>query len=91
MLKCIAGLLKAKGRLWFDDREVTSSDHWCTLRRQVTYLPQEYASTAAITVFEVGLIARQQTASWMVGDNDVADLSVLVGVCRWQARSVRLR
>jgi iron complex transport system ATP-binding protein len=89
LLKCIAGLLKAQGRIWFDDREVTSSDHWRSLRRQVTYLPQEYASTAAITVFEAVLIARQQTASWRVGDDDVAAVAGILEELRLEPLALR--
>lgn len=89
LLKCIAGLLKGAGRLWFDGHEVTSSDHWRTLRRQVTYLPQEYASTAAITVFEAVLIARQQTASWMVGDDDVAVVAGILEELRLEPLALR--
>jgi iron complex transport system ATP-binding protein len=89
LLKCIAGLLKAKGRIWFNDQEVTSSEHWRTLRRHVTYLPQEYASTAAITVFEAVLIARQQTASWRVGDDDVAMVAGILEELRLEPLSLR--
>jgi len=89
LLKCVAGLLKAQGRIWFDGREVQSSDDWRTLRRQVTYLPQEYASTAAITVFEAVLIARQQTASWLVGDDDVAAVAGILEELRLETLALR--
>jgi iron complex transport system ATP-binding protein len=89
LLKCAAGLLKAKGRIWLDDREVTTSDHWRHHRRQVTYLPQEYASTAAITVFEAILVARQQTASWVVGDDDVAAVASILDDLRLEPLALR--
>ena len=90
LLKCAAGLLRAKtGRLWLDDAEVSTRDQWRRLRRQVTYLPQEYASTAAITVFEAVLVARQQTASWVVGDDDVAAVATILDELRLEPLALR--
>jgi iron complex transport system ATP-binding protein len=89
LLKCMAGLLKSNGRVWFDQEEVVSSDHWRKLRRQVTYLPQEYASTAAITVFEAILVARQQSASWIVGDDDIAAVATIIDELRLEPISLR--
>jgi len=89
LLKCAAGLLPANGRIWLDDNEVRTSEQWRTLRRQVTYLPQEYASTAAITVFEAVLVARQQTASWTVGDDDVAAVATILDELRLEPLALR--
>jgi iron complex transport system ATP-binding protein len=88
-LKCVAGLLKASGKIWFEGTEVRSSDQWRHMRRQVTYLPQEYASTAAITVFEAVLVARQQTASWVVGDDDVAAVAAILDELRLEPIALR--
>jgi iron complex transport system ATP-binding protein len=55
----------------------------------VTYLPQEYASIAAITVFEAVLVARQQTASWIVGDDDVAAVATLLDELRLEPIALR--
>ena len=89
LLKCAAGLLAAQGRIWLDGQEVTTSDQWRRLRRHVTYLPQEYASTAAITVFEAVLVARQQTASWRVGDDDVAAVATILDDLRLEPLALR--
>jgi iron complex transport system ATP-binding protein len=89
LLKCMAGLLGSKGRVWFENEEVRTSDQWRKLRRQVTYLPQEYASTAAITVFEAILVARQQSASWIVGDDDVAAVAAIIDDLRLEPVSLR--
>lgn len=89
-LKCAAGLLRARrGRVWLDDEEVQTSEQWRRLRRHVTYLPQEYASTAAITVFEAVLVARQQTASWIVGDDDVAAVATILDELRLEPIALR--
>ena len=89
LLKCIAGLLKASGQVWFEDSEIRTSEQWRALRRQVTYLPQEYASTAAITVFEAILVARQQSASWIVGDDDVEAVATIIDDLRLEPISLR--
>jgi iron complex transport system ATP-binding protein len=89
LLKCAAGLLKAGGRIWLDDQEVNTSDRWRHLRRHVTYLPQEYASTAAITVFEAVLVARQQSASWLVSDDDVAAVATILDDLRLEPLALR--
>jgi iron complex transport system ATP-binding protein len=89
LLKCAAGLLKVSGRIWLDDQEVNTSDRWRRLRRQVTYLPQEYASTAAITVFEAVLVARQQSASWLVGDDNVAAVATILDDLRLEPLALR--
>lgn len=88
-LKCVAGLQRASGQIWLDGEEITSSDQWRRLRRVVTYLPQEYASTAAITVFEAVLVARQQTASWVVGDDDVAAVAAILDDLRLEPIALR--
>jgi iron complex transport system ATP-binding protein len=88
-LKCVAGLLRADGKIWFEDQEVRTSEQWRRLRRNVTYLPQEYASTAAITVFEAVLVARQQTASWVVGDDDVAAVAAILDELRLEPIALR--
>jgi iron complex transport system ATP-binding protein len=89
LLKCAAGLLKARGRILFDDEEVRTAEQWRELRRRVTYLPQEYASTAAITVFEAVLVARQQNASWIVGDDDVAAVATILDELRLEPIALR--
>src|SRR5829696_8491590 len=88
-LKCVAGLLRANGQIWFDGEEVRTSEQWRRLRRHVTYLPQEYASTAAITVFEAVLVARQQTASWIVGDDDTAAVATILDDLRLEPLALR--
>jgi len=88
-LKCVAGLLRAEGQIWLEGVAVNSREQWRQLRRQVTYLPQEYASTAAITVFEAVLVARQQTASWVVGDDDVEAVATILDELRLEPIALR--
>ncbi|MCC7370966.1 MAG: ABC transporter ATP-binding protein [Chloroflexi bacterium] len=89
LLKCVAGLHRSGGQVWLDGAEVRGAEQWRTLRRQVTYLPQEYASTAAITVFEAILVARQQSASWIVGDDDIAAVAAILDDLRLEPIALR--
>lgn len=87
--KCIAGLLKADGRVLLDSRPTSAYGRASDLARIVGYLPQEYPSTAAITVFEAVLIARQQSASWVVDDADLAHVSSVLGELRIESLALR--
>lgn len=89
LLKCMAGLLKPSGRIWLDGEEIDSAETRRKLRRQVTYLPQEYASTAAITVFEAVLVARQQSSSWIVGDDDITAVATILNELRLDHLALR--
>jgi iron complex transport system ATP-binding protein len=89
LLKCIAGLLPARGRTWLNDTEVQTAEHRRQLRQQVTYLPQEYASTASLTVFEAVLVARQQTASWMVGEAELGQVASILAELRLDHLALR--
>jgi iron complex transport system ATP-binding protein len=44
----------------------------------VAYLPQESPSSAALTVFEAVLLARQQGSAWRVRDDDLARVSAIL-------------
>src|SRR5581483_7129136 len=89
LLKCLAGLLPARGRIWLDGQEVRTSAQRRALRQQVTYLPQEYASTAALTVFEAVLVARQQSASWIVGEAELGQVAAILEELRLDQLALR--
>jgi iron complex transport system ATP-binding protein len=89
LLKCIAGLLPARGRIVLGGQQVRTREHQRMLRQQVTYLPQEYASTAALTVFEAVLVARQQSASWIVGDAALGQVAAILEELRLDHLALR--
>jgi iron complex transport system ATP-binding protein len=89
LLKCIAGLLPATGRIMLRGQEVRSAEQRRALRQQVTYLPQEYASTAALTVFEAVLVARQQSASWIVGEAELGQVASILEELRLDHLALR--
>ena len=79
LLKCIAGLLPVRGRILLGGQEVRSTEQRRALRQQVTYLPpRSTPSTAALTVFEAVLVARQQTAAWIVGDAELGQVAAIL-------------
>jgi iron complex transport system ATP-binding protein len=71
LLRCIAGMLKPRGNIAFDGRDIR------TLGRKaragiIGYLAQGSANSPALTVMEAVLLGRLQTLSWRVGDDDLA-------------------
>ncbi|MCC6175597.1 MAG: ABC transporter ATP-binding protein [Chloroflexi bacterium] len=89
LFKCIAGLLRPEGRVLLDGRPSDSLGGRGQLARLVSYLPQEYPSTAALTVFEAVLVARQYSASWVVSDADLAHVSNVLEELRLEGLALR--
>jgi len=70
LLKCIAGILKSKGSILFDGREITSFGKE-EITKYVSYLPQGGFFGAALRVFEVVLLGRVHSLSWRISDEDL--------------------
>lgn len=68
--KCLAGLLKGEGRILFDGQDAARLGR-DEVRRRVTYLPQASNANAVLTVFESILLARRQSTSWRVSNDDL--------------------
>lgn len=69
--KCVAGLLKTNGaqiKVDGKDKTETKRQEW---NRNVCYMPQLFSSNAALTVFDVVLLARKNMQGWRVSDDDV--------------------
>lgn len=69
--KCVAGVLKTSGAMIkVDGLDVnqTGRQDW---NRNVCYMPQSFSSNAALTVFDVILLARKHMHGWRVGDGDL--------------------
>lgn len=78
LLKCIAGLLKGRGRIWVGGRALSECSR-AEVIRLVAYLPQDIIPSAVLTVYEAILLARQTDASWRVRD---ADLTAVLEIMR---------
>ncbi len=70
LMKCIAGLLKPVGNICFDGESVSVTKK-VRSGQCVSYLPQENASKAVLTVFETVLLGRIQSLSWRVAKEDL--------------------
>jgi iron complex transport system ATP-binding protein len=65
LLKCLCGLLKTRGQVSLDGRELTSFTPG-ELSRLVSYLPQDFSARAVLTVFETVLLGRMHQLGWRV-------------------------
>lgn len=71
LFRCIAGLLTpSAGSVILDDVDLASLSHTERVRR-VCYMPQLFSANAALTVFDVVLLARKSLSGWRVGGDDV--------------------
>lgn len=69
--KCVSGVLKTTGatiKVGGLDISQTGMQAW---NRNVCYMPQSFTSNAALTVFDVVLLARKHMHGWRVGDDDL--------------------
>lgn len=86
--KCLAGILRGTGRILLDGEDIGQYRR-DELSRYVTYLPQENASNAVLTVFEAILLARQQSVSWRVSDEDLLVVAEATGALGIEDLSLR--
>lgn len=72
LFRCAAGLLAPRsGTLSLDGRDLAALDPAGRIEA-VCFMPQAFASHAALTVFEVVLLARKRLEGWRVTDADLA-------------------
>jgi iron complex transport system ATP-binding protein len=69
LLKCLAGLLRTRASVWLEGRDIATV-RGEELSRAVSYMPQDLASHAALTVFETVLMGRLHRLSWRVSPED---------------------
>lgn len=71
LFRCVAGMLRCDAviRLGGESLKSLGRRQWST---RVAYMPQSFASNAALTVFEVVLLARKQLHGWQVSSDDIA-------------------
>ncbi|MEM9442946.1 MAG: ABC transporter ATP-binding protein [Pseudomonadota bacterium] len=71
LFRCIAGMLRpASGTVFLNRDDMTAVDRrdWS---KRICYMPQSTASSAALTVFDVVLIARKHLHGWRIADDDI--------------------
>ncbi|AKH20579.1 ABC transporter ATP-binding protein [Sedimenticola thiotaurini] len=76
--RCVAGLQQPQaGQVLLAGNDLHAATR-AELIRDVCYMPQSFSSNAALTVFEVVLLARKQLQDWRVHDDDVSAVSHLL-------------
>ncbi|EGV29794.1 Iron-chelate-transporting ATPase [Thiorhodococcus drewsii AZ1] len=81
LFRCIAGILRPQtGAIRLGDRYLLEMPR-AERARRVCYMPQTFASAAALTVFEVVLLARKHLQDWRVRDEDVTIVERMLHRC----------
>jgi len=70
LIKCIDRILKPKGSILLDGRDMSRMSRQ-DVARQIGYVPQSSSSAMAITVFDAVLMGRRPHMGWMVEDADL--------------------
>ncbi|WP_417387375.1 ABC transporter ATP-binding protein [Gimesia sp.] len=69
LLKCLSGLLRPEGEVRLDGVSLSNLKQ-DQLTRQVSFLPQDFSTTAVLTVYEAVLLGRVHQLGWRVSDDD---------------------
>ena len=69
LFRAIAGLLKAEGTVMLGDTDLATLSPKARLSR-VCFMPQFFAANAALTVFDVVMMARKNLRGWRVTSED---------------------
>lgn len=70
LFRAIAGLVKAQGTVTLDGTDLSSLSTKARLSR-VCFMPQFFAANAALTVFDVVMMARKNLSGWRVTSEDM--------------------
>jgi iron complex transport system ATP-binding protein len=68
ILKCLAGILKTKGSVFYEGKEINKCRN---LYQQLSYLPQQISANAALNVFEIMLLGNMEQLSWHIGEKNL--------------------
>ncbi len=70
LIKCIDRILKPRGSILLDGREIEEMSRQ-DVARQIGYVPQSSSTPLATTVFDTVLMGRRPHISWRVSDHDL--------------------
>ncbi|MEM9603201.1 MAG: ABC transporter ATP-binding protein [Pseudomonadota bacterium] len=81
LFKCVSGLLKARsGAVRLDDADLAAL-HLRARLQTVCFMPQYFASNAALSVFDVVLMACKNLSGWTVSDGDIKRVAAVLESC----------
>lgn len=88
LIKCIDRILKPKGSILLDGKEVQSMKQQ-EIARQMGYVPQSSSTPLATTVFDTVLMGRRPRISWRVSDEDIAKVADTLELLNLQDLALR--
>jgi iron complex transport system ATP-binding protein len=77
LIKCIDGILKPRGSILLDGREMEAMGRMETAKR-LGYVPQSSATPLATSVFDMILMGRRPHMGWRVSSNDLDKVAEVV-------------
>lgn len=88
LIKCIDRILKPKGSILLEGREIDSMSQQ-EIARQIGYVPQSSSTPLATTVFDTVLMGRRPHITWRVSDADIGKVSDTLELLNLQDLSMR--
>ena len=88
LIKCIDRILKPKGSILLDGRELEDMKQQ-EIARQIGYVPQSSSTPLATTVFDTVLMGRRPHISWRVSDFDLDKVAETLELLHLQDLAMR--
>lgn len=88
LIKCIDRILKPKGSILLEGREIESMSQQ-EIARQIGYVPQSSSTPLATTVFDTVLMGRRPHITWRVSDADIGKVADTLELLNLQDLSMR--
>jgi len=76
--KCISGMLETENAHIEVAGKIFNKSDRQSWNQNVCYMPQSFTSNAALTVFDVILLARKHMQGWKVSDNDINEVAFIL-------------
>ncbi|HSD58870.1 MAG TPA: ABC transporter ATP-binding protein [Methanotrichaceae archaeon] len=88
LIKCIDRILKPKGSILLDNREIDGMSQQ-EIARQLGYVPQSSSTPLATTVFDAVLMGRRPHISWRVSDSDLDKVAEVLELLHLEGLAMR--
>lgn len=88
LIKCIDKILKPKGSILLDGRDIDTVSR-TELAKRLGYVPQSSATPLATTVFDTVLMGRRPHISWRVSDADLDKVADVLGLLHLEDLAMR--
>ena len=88
LIKCIDKILKPKGSILIDGRDIDTVSR-TDLAKRLGYVPQSSSTPLATTVFDTILMGRRPHISWRVSDSDLDKVADILGLLHLEYLAMR--